>query len=217
MNKHDHTGSSEAGMRPTDEGHLQRVSALVDGELAPDELEVLLHDEGAADHDWGADWATYHLIGEALRGGSATSAPLASTDFAAAVSRRLRDEGLAVPVQTHAVTLPARPSAANDAVFHWKLVAGLASLAAVAAVGWSLVGGAGPVASPTAGPQMALVSPPPQAADVPVVVQTAQGQMLRDTRLEQLLLEHRQYGGMSAFQTSTGFLRNATYDSGAQR
>jgi sigma-E factor negative regulatory protein RseA len=51
----------------------------------------------------------------------------------------------------------------------------------------------------------------------PVVVQTAQGQVLRDARLEQLLSEHRQFGGMSALQAPAGFLRNATYDAAPQR
>jgi sigma-E factor negative regulatory protein RseA len=50
-----------------------------------------------------------------------------------------------------------------------------------------------------------------------VVVQTTQGQVLRDPRLEQLLAEHRQFGGMSALQAPAGFLRNATYDSSPQR
>jgi sigma-E factor negative regulatory protein RseA len=50
-----------------------------------------------------------------------------------------------------------------------------------------------------------------------VVVQTAQGQVLRDVRLEELLAEHRQYGGMSALQMPAGFLRNATYDAAPQR
>jgi sigma-E factor negative regulatory protein RseA len=36
--------------------------------------------------------------------------------------------------------------------------------------------------------------------------------VIRDAQLEALLAEHRQHGGMSALQTPTGFIRNATYD-----
>ncbi len=50
----------------------------------------------------------------------------------------------------------------------------------------------------------------------PVVVSTSQGKLIRDPALERLLSQHRQHGGMSAFQSSTGFIRNATYDTDAR-
>ena len=50
-----------------------------------------------------------------------------------------------------------------------------------------------------------------------VAVSTGQGILIRDARLEQMLAEHRQYGGMSALQMPAGFLRNATYDTAPQR
>ena len=95
-------------------------------------------------------------------------------------------------------------------------MAGLASLAAVVAVSWTLIEN---VSSPVGGgPQLALVSSPATTSPTgAVVVQTAQGQVLRDARLEELLAEHRQYGGMSALQMPAGFLRNATYDAAPQR
>jgi sigma-E factor negative regulatory protein RseA len=40
--------------------------------------------------------------------------------------------------------------------------------------------------------------------------------MLRDSRLDELLAAHKQFGGTSALQMPAGFLRNATFDS-AQR
>lgn len=45
-----------------------------------------------------------------------------------------------------------------------------------------------------------------------VAVNTGQGVLIRDAQLEALLAEHRQHGGMSALQTPSGFIRNATYD-----
>lgn len=192
------------------------VSALVDGELAPSEFDELVNRPGGC-ADWHGDWQTFHLIGDVLRGSELALANRKhSVDFLEGLGARLREETQAVrpePVPAGLVRGPA----ANDAVFRWKLVAGLASLAAVAAVGWSVVGsGAG---QPPAGPQMAGGSPAPVVAEAPqaVVVQTPQGQMVRDARLEQLLSEHRQYGGMSALQMPAGFLRNATYDEAPQR
>jgi sigma-E factor negative regulatory protein RseA len=192
------------------------ISALVDGELSPAELSSLLDRPGGCS-EWHGDWQTYHLIGDVLRGSEPALASRAGkVDFLQALGTRLREE--VQPVQTAPTpAVVVRGPAANDAVFRWKLVAGLASLAAVAAVGWSLVAPGG--AQVPAGPQLAGTKPAPVVAEAPqaVVVQTPQGQMVRDPRLEQLLSEHRQYGGMSALQMPAGFLRNATYDEAPQR
>lgn len=189
------------------------VSALVDGELSMAELDELLRDDGSADLH--AEWTTYHLIGDVLRGGELRLPARSDNDLATTIGRRLRDESLAPSPQDGAV-IHVRGPAANASVFRWKLVAGIASVTAMAAVGWALTG---LVDGPTkTGGQLALVSP--QSAPIAaqqVVVQTPQGPMSRDPRLEQLLAEHRQYGGMSALQTPTGFLRNATYDTAPQR
>jgi sigma-E factor negative regulatory protein RseA len=121
-----------------------------------------------------------------------------------------------------------RGTAANDPVMRWKVAAGLASLAAVVAVSWSVMqGAAGPDGGGVSAPQLAQVVPPTEPAN-PVVagsaagttnvaVNTGQGILIRDARLEQMLAEHRQYGGMSALQMPAGFLRNATYDTAPQR
>jgi sigma-E factor negative regulatory protein RseA len=192
------------------------VSALVDGELSAHELEALLQ-SGEGPAAWHVEWQTFHLIGDVLRGSEpAMTARPFSRDFVAEVSARLRTE-VRAPESEPAMAVQVRGTAANDAVFRWKMVAGLASLAAVAAVGWSLVGSGG--VQPPAGPQMADAVPAPVVAELPqaVLVQTPQGQMVRDARLEQLLSEHRQFGGMSALQMPAGFLRNATYDAAPQR
>jgi len=78
-----------------------------------------------------------------------------------------------------------------------------------------------------AAPQLAQVVAPTEPANPVVVgsntgstnvaVSTGQGILIRDARLEQMLAEHRQYGGMSALQMPAGFLRNATYDTAPQR
>jgi sigma-E factor negative regulatory protein RseA len=40
--------------------------------------------------------------------------------------------------------------------------------------------------------------------------------MIRDAELDALLAAHRQFGGTSAFQVPTGFLRNATFEGGGR-
>lgn len=192
------------------------LSALVDGELPPSEIDALLRGYGES-ADARANWQAYHLIGDVLRDASERALPVQSAqDFVSGISQRLAAETVSPRLADAEINHILRPAAANDAVFRWKLVAGLASLAAVVAVSWTLVGNLGSPAG--AGPQLALVSSPVTAApSAAVVVQTAQGQVLRDARLEELLAEHRQYGGMSALQMPAGFLRNATYDAAPQR
>jgi len=191
-----------------------RLSALVDGEIPPDELDALLL-ELADDALGQATCERYQLIGDLVRE-CGTSARTGSPHvFVAGVRARLDAE------QLQPVAIAARTSevmAANDPVFRWKLVAGMASVAAVMAVSWSLLSVAPGSAGSSADAQVAQVAP--STATLPaaaMVVNTEQGPVIRDARLEELLAEHRQYGGMSALQMPAGFLRDATYQSAPQR
>lgn len=210
-------GGQEAGAESA-------LSALVDGETDSAELDALLLAVAAGQTEAQADWLSYHVIGDVLRG-SAPAIPVRSSQaFLAEFQARLQSEMHAPNLHRSMDRVEhVRAPAANDAVFRWKLVAGAASLAAVMAVSWSVLGGApgGAGGSGPAGPQMALMERPPQEAvgapQTAVVVSTAQGPVIRDPRLEALLAEHRQYGGMSALQMPAGFLRDATYDAAPQR
>lgn len=188
------------------------LSALADGELSADELARLM----AAGEPLAASWSSYQVIGAALRGGG--SAVPARESCVTAVMARLRDEVSPLSV---AVAEPARVRgvAANDAVFRWKLVAGLASLAAVGVLTWQVVS----QPSPAAGPQLAQLpsAPSPVVATAApatgdpganeVVVSGGLGPVIRDPQLDELLAAHRQMGG-SALQMPAGFLRNATFE-----
>ena len=206
----------------------ETVSALMDGQLSGAQAAMAVQSMASAEAR--ECWHVYHLVGDVLR-----STDLAAcghdTAFVARLAARLQHETSAfeaLPALAKPAMLDVARPAANDGVFRWKLVAGVASLAAVMAVSWSVLGGASASSGGTAaGPQMALMSPPGgvslvnavQPADQPtaVVVNTAQGPVLRDARLEQLLADHRQYGGMSALQMPAGFLRDATHTAAPQR
>jgi sigma-E factor negative regulatory protein RseA len=192
------------------------MSACVDGELSPDEMRLVLQSY-TENGDVRVDWQTYNLIGEVLRGTSGPALPArCSQDFVAALDRRLEQEvALPSPVEV-TVHTPLRAAAANDSTFFWKAAAGFASVVAVLAVSWNMMS---PVNAPvTLGPQLAQQTEGGVGAlPATVVVQTPQGQVLRDVRLEELLAEHRQFGGMSALQMPAGFLRNATYDAAPAR
>ena len=190
------------------------LSALADGELRSDELAAALaccqDDRQAAFTSWNA----YHLIRDALRV-SAGPALGGDTLFLQKLNRRLatkelsdnavdwRDSTSLRMGEAQPASPDGRGEASNDESFRWKVVAGLASLAAVSAIAWSTIGPSG--LEPKA--QLAALPTPAQ-----VLVASPQGPVVRDARLEELLAAHRQLGGMPAFQAPSGFLRNAAFD-----
>ena len=192
------------------------LSALADGQLGDEELAAVL--EACAHGDASLDcWNTYHLIGDVLRSPAQAFVPLAVDSELAFVRRlnsRLAQESImgvaptpveaamAVPVQPLAELIHHRGPASNDSSFRWKLVAGVASLAAVSAIAWN----ASVFLAPSSSPQLA------QGASPQIVLTSAQGPMVRDARLDELLAAHRQFGVASALQESSGFLRNAAFE-----
>lgn len=192
--------------------HAQReqLSALMDGECSPDEVQAVASAYGQSAALQQA-WADYQWLGEVLRA-PAGGPRSADTAFVGAVMARIRQEGASgsapALAEVKSVVVAPLPNSANDAVFRWKMVAGVAALCAVAAVAWQVV--VSPAAS--SGPQLALNAPSAPTQ----VVMTEHGAVVRDAQLEALLAAHRQYGGMSALQMPAGFLRNASYEPAAR-
>ena len=194
------------------------LSAMVDGELnAPVALESFqpgtLH----------AQWNVYQTIGDVLRApGAATSATSAQTfgadpAFVQRLSLKLRDEKIGQPALLPAgpVVAPvAKPNAAaaNDTIFRWKMLAGMASFGMAAVVAFNFVG------LPGSKPEAQLAQATPGIPDTQRVVASPNGLMVRDARLEELLSAHKQLGGTS-LQAPSGFLRHAGFEStpGSQR
>jgi sigma-E factor negative regulatory protein RseA len=180
------------------------ISALADGQLAGDAfargVELAVADPVARQA-----WHAYHLIGDVLRSGEHVAGVLPA-EFLGRLQVRLQHEQIPPP----GANAPAAPwrepaqLAANDASFRWKLVAGFASLAAVAAIGWTAVGGS------AFKPEQAQLAGTPPAGTV--LAETQRGVMIRDARLDEFLAAHRQLGGASALQMPAGFLRNATFE-----
>ncbi len=203
----------------------EQVSALADGQLEGERfaavVEQLASDEEALD-----SWQVYHLIGDILRSGE-LGACRHDRVFVARLSTRIEAEGVSQRVAWPEMNAPENiadsdpykvaksqeilgsKAAANDGTYRWKMVAGFATVMAVAAVAWSGLGGGAREA------QMAqrTVSPP-------VTIASAEGSsavpagavMLRDPHLDALMAAHRQFGGPSALQNPSGFLRSATFD-----
>lgn len=199
----------------------EQLSALVDGQLDGEEWAQAL--QFASEDDGRSSWHLYHLVGDVLRSPELAHHAADNGEFLHRLQHRLAQEPLVGrPLQEGLETAVAPPAplrqAANAPVFHWKMLAGLASVAVVAVVGWnswgSLQGG-----TPAGGVQLAAA---PSAAPVqaPPTVALAANQapqvMLRDPRLDELLAAHKQFGATSALQMPAGFLRNATFEAPAR-
>lgn len=182
-------------MTPSTPSIAEQLSALADGQTSGADLDRLLQ-ACATDPQSQALWRDCHLIGEALRG-AATSAQGDGLQFLARLRPALMAPPSAAPQQ------PPQPQprglhAANAPWFLPRWAAGIAGLAVVAALVWNGVGG------PEDGGEALGGSP--------VLATTAQGPVVRDAALDELLEAHRQQGGASVLPMPSGFLRNATFD-----
>jgi sigma-E factor negative regulatory protein RseA len=188
------------------------ISALADGQLSGQDFALALA-VCTEDPEALGRWEAYHLIGEVLRS-PGSMAPARDAGFVTRLNARLALEpALAAPprvaVAQASPLMPVGdvaagrwPEAANDASLRWKLLAGFASIAAISAIAWNAGSG--------------LLSPAPQLARQDaaqqVLVVSEQGTMVRDARMQELLAAHKQFGGTSALQAPSGFLRNATFE-----
>jgi len=216
-----------------DDGRLERISALADGQLDRDQFEQTIA-WAATSQEACVTWHAYHVMGDVLR-----STDLADCSRDRDFVLRLRERLTQLDATTMAVEafaarsvdgVDARPEparrvpmvaavvapvvadtalrGANDAVLRWKWLAAAASLMAVTVLGWH-VGSVGTDTSARLASAPSTGAPATVGAAVPG---TEPSVMLRDPRLDELLAAHRQFGGASALQMPAGFLRNATFE-----
>jgi len=197
---------------------LEQVSALADGQLDGEEVRQVVVRAGEQG-ELQAAWHRYHLIGDVLRTGRHEPCTNASAFVAQLQQRMALEPRIRVPDVVAIPTAVATPlaEAANEPVFRWKLVAGMAVLAVAMVVGWGWVGHE----SAPAGAQLAQTQPvqpvagsvsdtwtPGSPTAVAVGIDPPQ-KMVRDPRLDELLAAHQQAAG--SLQPSV-FLRNATFE-----
>lgn len=191
------------------------LSALFDDELLSDDALRCLQKDGEAAVE---RWCAYQDVRSAMQGRLRSSSQAFVQEFRARVAQ---DQTAAQP----AVVQVQRP-AANDSVFRWKLVAGLASCATVTVLAWSAVGQRGdspaqPLLAQTPASSFAAFSSSPytkvQGFAQPVAAARAQTNaaqreaMLRDPVLDEFLRAHGARAGGMALENTSSFMRNATY------
>ena len=205
---------------------LESISALADGQLRGAEfaraVEVL-----AEDADARAAWHAYHVAGDVLRSGELARGA-ADAAFVERLQQRLRLEpgppSLASPGHAAGATAagaaaPSSPwsrtsASANDPGRRWQWAGAFALALGAAVIGWSAMPWQDHAAQ-----QMAQIGPAPMIGTTPgsaVAADNSAPVMLRDPHLDALLMAHKQFGGTSALQMPTGFLRNATFEGAAR-
>jgi len=191
----------------------EQISALVDGEVHPDEVARTCRDwtDGASLR---ATWHAYQLIGDVLRSADLASHP----DHDAALLRGVRARLACEPV-----VLAPRAAAARSPARWWAGSAVAAGFVVVVATAWLGRGPVGPtepaaamasVHSERAEPVATLaVLPVPTGqagAGVASAAPLSGAAFVRDARLDRYLQAHQEFAGSSALGVPSEFLRSAT-------
>lgn len=183
------------------------ISALADGQLGATDakfaVEHLLEDSDAL-----ATWHAYHVAGDVLRSLELGRTGGDDLAFLARFEQRLAQEVPLPAAQVEPLRIAPADASANDAVFRWKALAGVACMALVGVVGLNQVW------TPMRGDvgQVAITPAPDRSESALTIAEGSSGTMVRDPQLDALMAAHRQMGGHSALQTPAGYLRNAGFE-----
>jgi len=205
-----------------DAAALERLSALVDGELDGQATAQVCGDWRQSDQTRSA-WHVYQVIGDVLRSEDLACDPARDAGFLEAFRARLKDEPVVLAPQPREVAAAVlQPAVANSSRSRrWSWMAPSAVAAGFVAVAGVLVLTRGPggtvegsassslAQAGTAAPAVAsLVGTMPSASEPQALV--LNGRLIRDARLDRYLAAHKQFAGSSALGVPSGFLRNAT-------
>ena len=184
---------------------MERISALMDGELDRQQAATVVPDLRQRDELREA-WATYHLIGEAMRRQSCPDSRVATS-----VARQLAIEPTVLA-----------PRASNSNFGRRWALPSLAAAAAVATVTWMATGIQGPASVPNSGFQPAVVMPgsPPSvisnavATFTEIVPNTPAGPQspppsiqLTDEGYQAYLMAHQPFSPSMAIQGLAPYMR----------
>ncbi|MEP7299194.1 MAG: sigma-E factor negative regulatory protein [Burkholderiales bacterium] len=206
-----------------DAAALERLSALVDGELDGHAIAQACADWRHSD-EARSTWHEYHVIGDVLRSEDLACDPARDAGFLEALRARMKDEPVVLAPQPReaAAVVPPPAVAMSSRSRRWSWMAPSAVAAGFVAVAGVLVltrGPGGAVGGGSAGASLAqagtavpaaatLVGVMPSASEPQALV--LKGRLIRDARLDRYLAAHKQFAGSSALGVPSGFLRNAT-------
>jgi sigma-E factor negative regulatory protein RseA len=175
----------------------QALSALIDGDLHSDDVQVHL-DRLKNDAELRRAWDTYHLIGDALRGDIGPS-------LCGRVAARLHAEPTVLAPQRRA-GVPQRSA--------WYFLSAAAGVAAVALVVWTAFPGLRPVPQLASNPAATVEAANPGADAVTAVVVgapvTETSPRLSATEVQDYLFAHQAYSRSSTLQGVAPYARTVS-------
>lgn len=200
------------------------LSALADGELAPDEVPAACVD-WREDADARSRWHCYQLIGDVLRSDDLASTARHDAEFLDRLRQRLENEPVVLAPAALAAA-PATGASAGVALVaaagvgtrrrRWLVPSAVAATFAAVVVGGVMMPATSP---PTGGPALVAGSTPravpvstdPNAVpDMPVI--TANGRLIRDARIDRYLAAHQQWSGGAVIGGHAAYLRQVSAD-----
>ena len=186
---------------------LERLSALVDGELGADAAAQACG-HWREDAEARVSWHAYHVIGDVLRSDDLAADPARDAAFLKSLRARLDTEPVVLAPQRPAVPTEVAGAPRRRG---WRATSALAA-GFVAVVGVTLLTtrgtGDAPAVASLAQIQPVAASAAGAVAEPPALV--ANGKLIRDARLDRYLAAHKQFAGSSALGVPSGYLRNAT-------
>ncbi len=213
----------------------EQLSALADGELEDTGVSAVL---GAwrTSESARSRWHSYQLIGDVLRSEDLASSAGKDASFLAALRTRLAGEPVVLapePLVPQPVE-PMWPAAANGSAAggrtaaagrRWSWIAPSAVAAGFVAVAGMLMVTQAPTPGVDSGATLASSRPSTAGAVVAGVsalgasgsfvdptALVADGQLIRDARLDRYLAAHKQFAGVSVLGTPSAFVRSAATD-----
>nr|WP_311529445.1 RseA family anti-sigma factor [uncultured Ralstonia sp.] len=181
----------QAQMQTAEAEFAQRISALMDGEVAAHEVSSAV--ELAEDGEGAAHWREYQLIGDVLRSEDLLNTR-SSEAFLSRFSAKLEAEPhLLVPAVAQRAKAQERHRFLVSPAWVRRIMPTTAVAAAVAAVSWVVVPQLrGPVDGADGSPALVAKATQGASAQALTVAATDNTPMIRDARLDEYLSAHRQ-------------------------
>ena len=181
----------QAQLQTAEAEFAQRISALMDGEVAAYEVSAAV--ELAKDGEGAGHWREYQLIGDVLRSEDLLNTR-SSEDFLSRFSAKLDAEPhLLVPAVAQRAKTQERHRFLVSPAWVRRIMPTTAVAAAVAAVSWVVVPQLrGPADGADGSPALVAKATQAASAQALTVAATDNTPMIRDARLDEYLSAHRQ-------------------------
>lgn len=177
----------------------EQISALMDGELTPDEMARQINTL-KSDSELRQTWAAYHVLGDALR-----KSPQLSVDFTANLARQLAEEPT--------ILAPQRKPQRTTPRYAMPLAASLAAVSLVGVLSWQMVRvnqSESPITLAAASPQLADAKPKAASATQGGLTKMPESVQFSRVVSNSYLLAHQEFSPSYAMEGIPAYVRTVS-------